>query len=178
MRRPELAGHLQPLGSVGQIHAVQANLRYPRSVEAAVRDSAIVINLVGILFERGRQRFDAVQAYRRRAGRARGLRLRRAHDSCLGHRRRREFALALRPIEGEGREGGAGGGARRHDLPPSIVFGPEDDFFNRFASLARFLPALPLIGGGLTRFQPVFVGDVAEAIAQRGGRTGAHRHDL
>ena len=62
VRRPELAGHLQPLGSVGQIHAVQANLRYPRSVEAAMRDASIAINLVGILFERGRQQFDLVQA--------------------------------------------------------------------------------------------------------------------
>src|SRR5437763_11899391 len=62
VRRPELAGYLQPLGRVGQIHAVQANLRYPASVEAAARDADVVVNLVGILFERGRQRFDAVQA--------------------------------------------------------------------------------------------------------------------
>ena len=63
VRRPDLAGHLQPLGRVGQIHAVQANLRYPASVEAAARDADVVVNLVGILFERGRQRFDAVQAF-------------------------------------------------------------------------------------------------------------------
>ena len=63
VRRPDLAGHLQPLGRVGQIHAVQANVRYPQSVEAAARDADIVVNLVGILFERGRQRFDAVQAF-------------------------------------------------------------------------------------------------------------------
>ena len=63
VRRPDLAGHLQPLGRVGQIHAVQANLRYPASVDAAVRDADVVINLVGILFERGRQRFDTVQAF-------------------------------------------------------------------------------------------------------------------
>src|SRR6266481_3684006 len=62
VRRPELAGYLQPLGRVGQIHAVQANLRYPASVEAAVRGADVVINLVGILFERGKQRFEAVQA--------------------------------------------------------------------------------------------------------------------
>src|SRR3954469_17890952 len=62
VRRPDLAGHLQPLGRVGQIHAVQANLRYPASIAAAVRDADVVINLVGILFERGRQRFEAVQA--------------------------------------------------------------------------------------------------------------------
>src|ERR1700751_4294032 len=63
VRRPDLAGHLQPLGRVGQIHAVQANLRYPESVEAAARDASVIINLVGILFERGRQRFDAVQSF-------------------------------------------------------------------------------------------------------------------
>ena len=62
VRRPELTGYLQPLGRVGQIHAVQANVRFPQSIEAAVRDADVVINLVGILFERGRQRFDAVQA--------------------------------------------------------------------------------------------------------------------
>src|SRR3982074_1549979 len=61
VRRPELAGHLQPLGKVGQIHAVQANLRYPASVEAAMRDSHAAINLVGILAEAGAQKFDAVQ---------------------------------------------------------------------------------------------------------------------
>src|SRR5829696_9188863 len=60
VRRPDLAGYLQPLGRVGQIHAVQANLRYQRSIEAAMRDAGIVINLVGILFERGHQRFEAV----------------------------------------------------------------------------------------------------------------------
>ena len=63
VRRPDLAGHLQPLGRVGQIHAVQANVRHPGSVATAARDADIVINLVGILFERGRQRFDAVQAF-------------------------------------------------------------------------------------------------------------------
>src|SRR5256712_7335680 len=63
VRRPELAGHLQPLGRVGQIHAVQANLRYPASVEAAARDADVVINLVGILFESARQRFEAVQGH-------------------------------------------------------------------------------------------------------------------
>src|SRR5213595_1187045 len=86
VRRPELAGHLQPLGRVGQIHAVQANLRYPASVEAAVRDADVVINLTGILFERGRQRFEAVHAEGAatvaRAAAAAGARL--IHVSALG----------------------------------------------------------------------------------------------
>src|SRR5437660_8286463 len=86
VRRPELAGYLQPLGRVGQIHSVQANLRYPASVEAAVRDADVVINLVGILFERGRQRFEAVQAEGAgnvaRAAAAAGARV--IHVSALG----------------------------------------------------------------------------------------------
>src|SRR3954452_22198829 len=86
VRRPELAGHLQPLGRVGQIHAVQANVRYPGSVEAAVRDASIVVNLVGILFEGGRQRFEAVHSYGAEAvalaAAAFGARL--VHISALG----------------------------------------------------------------------------------------------
>ena len=87
VRRPELAGHLQPLGRVGQIHAVQANLRFPQSVAAAARDADIVINLVGILFERGRQRFDAVHGGGSGSGGPGGQCRRRAPGSCLGHRR-------------------------------------------------------------------------------------------
>ncbi len=100
VRRPELAGFLQPLGSVGQIHAVQANLRYPGSVEAAVRDASVVINLVGILYESGRQRFEAVQHFGAEQVALAANAHRRAHDSCLGDRRRREFALALCAVQG------------------------------------------------------------------------------
>ena len=97
VRRPELAGHLQPLGQVGQIHAVQANLRYPASVEAAMRDSHVAINLVGILAEGGAQTFDAVQAKGAETVAKAAARRRRADGACLGDRRRREFALALTP---------------------------------------------------------------------------------
>ena len=121
VRRPELAGHLQPLGKVGQIHAVQANLRYPASVEAAMRDSHVVINLVGILAEGGAQTFDAVQGAGAgaiaRAANAAG----RADGACLRHRRRREFAVALRPLQGGGRKGGAGGRSLSHH--PAAVGG-------------------------------------------------------
>ena len=166
VRRPDLAGHLQPLGRVGQIHAVQANLRYPESVDAAVRGADVVINLVGILFERGKQRFEAVQAEGAanvaRAAAAVGARM--IHVSALGAD---PDSTAL-----YGRSKAAGEAAVLGTVPdatilrPSILFGPEDDFFNRFAALARMSPALPLIGGGETRFQPVFVGDVAQAIAR------------
>jgi uncharacterized protein YbjT (DUF2867 family) len=165
VRRPELAGHLQPLGSVGQIHAVQANLRYPRSVEAAMRDASIAINLVGILFERGRQRFDLVQAYGAEqvalAASAFGAKV--IHVSAIGASEDSPSHYAQSKAAGEKAVLAAVPDAVI--FRPSVVFGPEDDFFNRFASMARFLPALPLVGGGHTRFQPVYVGDVAEAIA-------------
>ena len=169
VRRPDLAGHLQPLGRVGQIHAVQANLRYPESVEAAVRGADAVVNLVGILFERGKQTFDAVQAEGAatvaRAAAAAGARM--VHVSALGAD---PDSPAL-----YGRSKAAGEAAVLAAVPdatilrPSILFGPEDDFFNRFAALARMAPALPLIGGGHTKFQPVFVGDVAQAVLRAVG---------
>ena len=165
VRRPELAGHLQPLGRVGQIHAVQANLRNAASVEAAARDAAVLVNLVGILFERGRQRFDAVHAYGAEqvalAANAHGARL--VHVSAIGADENSSSAYARSKAAAERLVLTAQPAATV--MRPSIMFGPEDDFFNRFAALARMSPALPLIGGGLTRFQPVFVGDVATAIA-------------
>ena len=165
VRRPDLAGHLQPLGRVGQIHAVQANLRYPASVEAAARDADVLVNLVGILFERGRQRFDAVQASGAEAvalaAAAFGARL--VHVSAIGADEKAPSHYARSKAMGEKLALAAVPSAVV--LRPSIVFGPEDDFFNKFASLARFVPALPLIGGGHTRFQPVFAGDVASAVA-------------
>src|SRR6476660_7268958 len=130
VRRPELAGHLQPLGQVGQIHAVQANLRYAGSVETAARDCDVLINLVGILFERGRQRFDAV------------------HASAIGADARSPSQYARSKAAGERLVLAAVPSAVV--LRPSILFGPEDDFFNRFAAMARVSPALPLIGGGRT----------------------------
>jgi NADH dehydrogenase len=166
VRRPDLAGHLQPLGRVGQIHAVQANVRHTGSVEAAVRDADIVVNLVGILYERGRQRFDTVQAFGAEqvalAAANHGGRL--VHVSAIGADANSSSAYARAKAEGERAVLAARPEATI--VRPSIMFGPEDDFFNKFAAMARILPALPLIGGGETKFQPVFVGDVAEAIAR------------
>ena len=165
VRRPELAGHLQPLGRVGQIHAVQANLRYPASVEAAMRDSHVAINLVGTLVESGAQTFDAVQAEGAdtiaKAAAAAGARM--VHVSAIG--------ADLNALSGYGRAKAAGEQAVLAAVPsatimrPSVLFGPEDQFTNRFASLARISPFLPLIGGGVTRLQPAYVGDVANAVA-------------
>ncbi len=165
VRRPELAGYLQPLGRVGQIHAVQTNLRNAPSVEAAARDAQVTINLVGVLFERGRQHFDAVHAYGAEqvalAANAHGAHM--IHVSAIGADENSASAYARSKAKAEQLVLSAQPSAII--MRPSIMFGPEDDFFNRFASLARLSPALPLIGGGLTRFQPAFVGDVATAIA-------------
>jgi uncharacterized protein YbjT (DUF2867 family) len=165
VRRPELAFHLQPLGRVGQIHAVQANLRHAPSVQAAARDAQVLVNLVGILGEGGRQRFDAVHTYGAEqvalAASAHGARM--VHVSAIGAdensaaRYARSKAAAERLV--------LAAQPQAVIMRPSILFGPEDDFFNRFAVLARMSPVLPLIGGGQTQFQPVFVGDVAKAIA-------------
>jgi uncharacterized protein YbjT (DUF2867 family) len=165
VRRPELATHLQPAGKVGQIHAVQANLRHPVSVEAAMRDSDVVVNLAGILTEGGAQSFDAVQAKGAetvaKAAAARGARM--VHVSAIG--------ADENSLSGYGRSKAAGEKAVLAAVPsatilrPSVMFGPEDQFTNRFAALARMSPALPLIGGGVNRMQPVYVGDVATAVA-------------
>ena len=166
VRQPELAGYLQPMGRVGQIHAVQANLRYADSITAAVRDADVVINLVGILFERGGQRFDAVMAAGAQsvARAAQAVSAPLVHVSAIGADAKSTSHYARAKAEGERLVLAEHEGAVI--VRPSIVFGPEDDFFNRFAALARMAPGLPLVGGGLTRMQPVFAGDVAEAIAR------------
>ncbi len=166
VRRPDLAGHLQPLGVVGQVMPVQANLRYPDSVARAAEGASAIVNLVGILHQSGAQRFDAVQAEGAeavaKAAKKEGARL--VQMSAIGADKNSASDYGRTKALGEQ----AAFSAKRDAvvIRPSIVFGPEDDFFNRFASLARISPFLPLIGGGETKFQPVFVGDVAEAIAK------------
>jgi NADH dehydrogenase len=165
VRRPELAGYLQPLGKVGQIHAVQANLRYPASIEAAMRDSNAAINLVGILAEAGAQTFDAVQAAGAGAvakvAAAAGARM--VHVSAIGADENSPSHYARSKAAGE--KAVLSAAPSGTIMRPSVVFGPEDQFTNRFAALARMSPALPLIGGGMTQLQPVYVGDVATAVA-------------
>jgi len=165
VRRPELAGHLQPGGKVGQVHAVQANLRYPASVEAAMRDSHFAINLVGILAESGAQTFEAVQGQGAgavaRAASAIGARM--VHVSAIGADENSPSDYARAKAAGEKAVLAAAPTATI--LRPSVVFGPEDQFTNRFAALAQISPVLPLIGGGVTKLQPVYVSDVATAVA-------------
>jgi uncharacterized protein YbjT (DUF2867 family) len=166
-RRPDLAGHLQPLGRLGQIAPVQANVRYPASLAAACDGAEAVINLVGVLYSAGAQSFDAVHVFGAEAS-AKAAKAAKARTfiqmSALGANAESASAYARSKAEGEARAKAAFPGAIV--IRPSIVFGPEDDFFNRFAAMARFSPALPLVGGGTTRFQPVYVGDVAQAFAR------------
>lgn len=164
VRRPELAGHLQPLGKVGQINPVQANIRYPASIEAAMRGAHVVVNLVGILSEGGAQRFNRVHAHGAHAiaEAAAKIGARMVHVSAIGADVNSTSRYAVSKAFGEQAVLDAVPGATI--IRPSIVFGPEDHFANRFAALARLLPVLPLIGAD-TKLQPVYVGDVATAIA-------------
>jgi NADH dehydrogenase len=166
VRRPDLIGHLQPLGRVGQIHGVQANLRHAGSIEAALRDADAAVNLVGIMHESGRQRFSDVQVSgaQQVARETAKLGIPLVHMSAIGADPESASRYARAKAEGERLVLAAKPDAVI--FRPSIIFGPEDHFFNRFAAMARLAPALPLIGGGATRFQPVFVGDVAAAMAE------------
>lgn len=174
-RHPNRGFFLRPLGSVGQIDFVKCDVADAESVARAMAGSNAVVNLTGILFEKG-QTFEDVQA----EGAANIAQVAAAagvgalvHVSAIGADTESDAQYAVTKAQGEQ--------AVREAFPnavilrPSLIFGPEDGFFNKFAALARLLPALPLIGGGKTRFQPVFVGDVAQAIlaaiARQDGRT-------
>ena len=158
---------LRMLGDVGQIEVVQANLRNPASVARALDGAEACVNLVGILYERGRQGFQGLHYMGARtvaeAAAARGI-TRLVQMSAVGADEASSSKYARTKAMGEA--------ALRAAVPtavilrPSVMFGPEDDFFNRFAAMANFSPALPLPGGGATRFQPVYVGDVAAAVAR------------
>lgn len=163
-RHPARGFFLRPLGTVGQIDFVKCDVSDAESVAHAVMGSSAVINLTGILFQKG-QTFADVQAegadnIAQAATRA-GVRA-LVHVSAIGADLESDSTYAATKAQGEQ--------AVREAFPdaailrPSIIFGPEDGFFNKFAGMARFSPVLPLVGGGHTRFQPVFVGDVAQAI--------------
>jgi NADH dehydrogenase len=165
VRRPDLAGHVKPLGAVGQVVPMQANVRNKDSVAAAVRGASLVINLSAIGVERGKQRFRAVNVMGARnvaeAAHAAGART-LLHMSILGADPESPSLFARSRAMGEAEV--------RALFPeaiifrPSIIFGVGDDFFNKLGALARILPVMPLFGGK-TKFQPVYVGDVAEAFA-------------
>lgn len=163
VRRPDLAGHVKPLGAVGQVMPIQANVRNLESVQRAVRGAGIVINLVGIGHEAGRQRFRAVHTMgahnvaeaSRQAGVATLV-----HMSALGADAQSSSSYARSKALGEAEVLAAF--KQAIIIRPSIIFGPGDSFFNKHAALARFLPVLPVIGAK-AKVQPVYVGDVAAA---------------
>ena len=163
-RHASSAGFLRPMGDVGQIEPIDADIRDDRALAAVIANAEIVVNTVGILFERGKQKFDALHARLpvRIAVAAQQAGVKHiVHLSAIGADPQSPSTYARSKAAGEAELRAAFPDAIV--LRPSLVFGPEDDFFNRFGAYARFLPALPLIGGGKTRFQPVYVGDVAAA---------------
>jgi NADH dehydrogenase len=166
VRRPDLAGFLLPAGNVGQISLVQANLRYRNSVDRAVEGAQFVVNCVGILSESGRNTFDAVQDFGGRAiaEAARGVGAKLTHISAIGANA--DSGSSYGRTKGKAEAAILSIVSDAVILRPSIIFGPEDGFFNKFADMSRFAPALPLIGGGKTKFQPVYVKDVAEAVGR------------
>jgi len=166
VRRPDLAFHLQPLGNVGQISLTQANLRYRHSVDAAVQGADYVINCVGLMHQTGRNTFDAVQDFGARAvaEAARKVGAGLIHISAIGADANSESSYARTKAKAEQAIFAALPDAVV--LRPSVMFGPEDNFYNMFADMARLAPAIPLVGGGHTKFQPVYVDDVAEAVAR------------
>jgi NADH dehydrogenase len=164
VRRPTQALFLKPMGAVGQIVPVAADVRDPAAVAAAVHGVEDVVNVTSLYVERGRATFAAVhekgaETVARAAAEAGVARL--VQFSGIGADPQSASRYARSRARGEALVRAAFPGATL--LRPSIVFGPEDKFFNTFAALAQLSPALPLFGGGRTRLQPVYVGDVAEA---------------
>ena len=174
VRRPDRAFKVQTAGHVGQIYSQRCDATDPAQVEEALRGADAAINLIGVLYEAGRNTFAAAHAQAARniaeACAAGGVD-RLVHVSAIGANPESESDYARTKAEAEM--------AVREVKPnativrPSVVFGPGDDFLNRFASMAGWSPALPLIGGGQTKFQPVYVGDVAAAVATALSRTEA-----
>ena len=167
VRRPHTAQELKVIGNVGQVQLVQANLRFAKSVEHAVAGSDAVINLVALLFEEGKQRFESLHVRG-----AETLAKATADEGISNFVQVSAIGADLESDSDYARTKAEGEDAVRAAIPtadimrPSIIFGAEDQFFNRFAAMAQFAPALPLLGGGTTKFQPVYVGDVAQAIAK------------
>ena len=163
VRRPNEAIFVRPYGAVGQVEPILANIRDDASVAAAIAGADAVVNCVGVLTERGKNKFEAVQA----EGAARIARLaaeagvgQLVHLSAIGADAESDSDYARTKAEGEAAVLNSFPGAVI--LRPSVIFGTEDEFFNRFAKMTKFGPVLPLVGGE-SRFQPVYVDDVAKA---------------
>lgn len=170
VRKPNTAHDLRPLGDVGQIQLTRCDVTRQADVEAALRGADAVVNLVGTFNTR---RFQAMHVD---AARYIG-------EGCAANGITRLVQVSANGADAKspavyGRSKAEAEAIMREHVPgavilrPSVVFGAEDDFLNRFAAMASMSPALPLIGGGETRFQPVYVGDVAQAIARAASAPG------
>ena len=178
VRRPAEAHFVRPYGDVGQVEPIQANIRDEASTRAAIQGADVVVNCVGILYEDSRQKFDGVQA----EGAARIARLaaecgagKLIHLSAIGADAESESDYARTKAEGEA--------AVLEAFPdavimrPSIIFGQEDQFFNRFAAMTKLSPIVPMVGAD-TKFQPVYVDDVAEAVCVAATSSAAGIYEL
>ena len=166
-RNPYFKGYLKPLGNPGQIELFKTNIFNPEDVKQVLKDCDFAINLVGILYETRKQKFDQIHSQFSHllsnlcseAG-IKNL----VHISALGVKEKHTSLYMQSKLQGE--KNIQNNFKPSVILRPSVVFGPEDKFFNTFASIAQFSPALPLIGGGKTKFAPIYVGDVAKAIVK------------
>lgn len=176
-RSPQHAYFLRPAGTVGQVVPVFCNIRDDASVAAVLKGATHAINLVGILNQSGRNTFYRlhVEAAERiaKACRVNDVQL-LVHVSALGASLDAPSKYSQSKAQGENKVIHAF--PRSVILRPSVIFGPEDNFFNMFASMARLSPCLPLIGGGHTKFQPVYVGDVAKAVRNILDDTAAEKY--
>ncbi|MFZ3006381.1 MAG: complex I NDUFA9 subunit family protein [Phenylobacterium sp.] len=167
VRQPHLAYKMRLLGDVGQIEVVQANIRNEASIRRAVEGAHAVVNAVGVLYETGRQKFQSIHTMGARnvaaVSKAAGVDT-LVQISAIGADAESGSKYARTKAMGENAVREAFPGAVL--IRPSVIFGPDDHFFNKFAEMAVISPALPLIGGGEGRLQPVFVGDVAKAVAR------------
>ena len=168
VRRPHTANTLKVIGAVGQVQLVQANLRDEPSIRRAINGADAVVNMVAVLYEKGAQSFEALHVKGAdiiaRACADEGI-SNLVHVSSIGADADSKSDYSRTKAEGEALIRASVPSA--DILRPSIMFGPEDAFFNRFAAMTQFAPALPLLGGGQTKFQPVYVEDVASAAAKR-----------
>ena len=166
-RHPYLKGYLKPLGNPGQIELFRTNIFNPKDVKQVIKNCDLVINLVGILYETRKQKFNQihVQFPNLLSELCNELGVKKlVHVSALGVKEGHTSQYMQSKLQGEKNIQNIF--KKSIILRPSVIFGPEDKFFNTFATIAQFSPAIPLIGGGKTQFEPVYVGDVAAAIVK------------
>jgi NADH dehydrogenase len=166
-RNPYLKGYLKPLGNPGQIELFKTNIFNPEDVRQVLKDCDFAINLVGILYETRKQKFDQVHSQfpNLLSNLCSEVGIKNlVHISALGVKERHTSLYMQSKLLGE--KNIQNNFKASVIIRPSVVFGPEDKFFNTFASIAQFSPGLPLVGGGKTKFAPIYVGDVAKAIVR------------